>query len=298
MSRERLLIWSGFLVIALVWGSTWLAIKIGLEVFPPLLGAGIRFLVASAILYAIVRFRRIPIHTGAEARKVYVAMGILSFGIPYALVYWSEQYLPSSLASILFAAYPFWVALFSHLYLHTERIDAFKGAGITVGFLGVIVIFWGHINMADLHGTLAVGAMVLCTILQAGVLVFVKKHGQMISPFALNFSGMSIGTVCLVVLSALSEDWTPVAWSVKAAGSILYLAVFGSVIAFVTYYWLLKRVQALYLSLTAFINPIIAVILGGLILGESLGAPVIVGSVMVLIGILIANARSIYQQYV
>jgi len=297
MSSERLKIWAGFLAIALIWGSTWLAIKIGLEVFPPLLGAAIRFLIASAILYAIVRLRRVPIHNGVQARKIYLIMGLFSFGIPYALVYWSEQYLPSSLASILFAAYPFWVALFSHLYLHSEPIDAFKTTGIILGFLGVIVIFWGHVGTADLTGTLAVGAMVLCTVLQASVLVFVKKHGQAISPFVMNFCGMSIGTILLFILSLLSESWSAADWSPKAVGSILYLAVFGSVVAFVAYYWLLKRVQAVYLSLTAFINPVIAVILGALILDETLGTPVAVGAVMVLAGILVANGKSIYQQY-
>ncbi len=288
---ERLKIAIGFLVVSTVWGSTWLAIKIGVGIIPPFLAAGVRFVIAVCILYAIVRARNLTIQWTREALRVYGAVGILTFGISFALVYWAEQFIPSALASILFAAFPFWVALFSHLLHSTESIDRFKGTGIIVGFAGIVVIFWGDIAPASPSAAYGMGAIVLGTFLQAYVLVFTKRFGQAINPFVLNMIGMSIGAACLLSLSLATEQWEGIRWSMTAVWSILYLAVFGSVVAFVTYYWLLKRMEAVYLSLTTFINPIVAILLGAVVLGERLGAPVLMGAGLVLVGILIANGK-------
>jgi drug/metabolite transporter (DMT)-like permease len=136
------------------------------------------------------------------------------------------------------------------------------------------------------------------TLMQAYALVIIKKYAQPVSPFALNLVGMSIAGVLLFGAGLLFESFSSVIWDVAAVGSILYLAVVGSVIAFVTYHWLLKRVEAVYLSLVSFINPIIAVILGSMVLHETLAASVFVGAALVLVGILIANGRQLYAKMV
>ena len=291
MSGEKLKIWFGFFIISTVWGSTWLAIKIGITAIPPFLAAGVRFVIASFVLYVIIRVRGLKIVTTPDAKKLYVAMGVLSFTIPFALVYWGEQYIPTGLSSILFAAYPFWVALFSHFFLRSEPIDGFKAAGIVMGFLGILLIFWGDFDVDNPRAALGMGAMVCSTILQAYTLIVVKKLGQPISPFVMNFCGMVMASVALVLLSALTEGWGEIRWTLPAAGSVVYLAIVGSVVTFVTYYWLLKRIQAVYLSLTSFINPIVAVILGAVVLDETLGGSVAAGAAMVLAGILLANGK-------
>jgi len=124
----------------------------------------------------------------------------------------------------------------------------------------------------------------------------VKRLGQSISPIVMNFAGMTMGSAGLLLLSALTEKWVGIPWNPSAVLSILYLAIMGSVLTFVTYYWLLKRVQAVYLSLTTFINPIVAVILGALVLDESLGASMAVGAALVLAGILAANGKGILEK--
>jgi len=296
MKGERLRIAIGFLVVSTVWGSTWLAIKIGVETIPPFLAAGVRFVIAVCILYAIVRARNLPIDRTREALQVYGAVGLLTFGVPFALVYWAEQFIPSALASILFAVFPFWVAIFSHLLLSAEPIDKYKGAGIFFGFAGIVVIFWGDIASASSSAAYGMGAIVLSTVLQAYALVFTKRFGQTINPFVLNLIGMSIGAACLISLSFATEHWEGIRWNMTAVWSILYLAVFGSVIAFVTYYWLLKRTEAVYLSLTTFINPIVATLLGAVVLGETLGVSVLMGAGLVLAGILIANGRYFHEK--
>ena len=296
MSAERLRIWGGFLTISIVWGSTWLAIKVGLGSMPPFFSAGIRFALAAVVLFTVVRTRRLRIPLTPDAKKLYLTLGVISYGIPYALVYWGEQYIASGLCSVLFAAYPFWVAVFSHFLLPNERLDGFKLAGIILGFLGLLVIFSGDLGWSDASGTLGMSAIIVSTLLQGFALVLIKRYGQPVNPFAMNFVGMSIGSLILIALAFAFERGTSISLDGSAIGSVAYLAVFGSVIAFVTYHWLLKRIEAVYLSLTTFINPVIAVILGAIVLGEALTTGVYAGAALVLAGILTANGRQLYAK--
>lgn len=297
MTGERLRIWSAFLIVSTVWGSTWLAIKIGLMTVPPFLSAGVRFVVAAGVLLAIIRVTGAVISWHRDARRVYITLGLLSFTAPFALVYWGQQFIPTGLSSILFGAYPFWVALFSRLWLPGERLDAFKIAGVLVGFAGLVTVFSGDTHWSDPNAFRGMAAILGSTMLQGFSLVMVKRYGQAVSPFAMNFVGMSIGGILLLALSLLVEPVGSARWTLPAVGSVVYLAVIGSVLTFVSYYWLLKRIEAVYLSLTSFINPVVAVVLGSIVLGESLGASVLVGAALVLTGILTAHGRQLYGKF-
>jgi drug/metabolite transporter (DMT)-like permease len=143
---------------------------------------------------------------------------------------------------------------------------------------------------------MGISAILVSVVLQSYVLVLLKREAQEISTFAMNFVGMTIGAVLLLGLSVVAERSQPVHWNGVALGSIAYLAVVGSVITFVTYYWLLKRVDPVYLSLTSFINPVVAMVLGAVVLGEGLAPVVAVGSALVLLGILVANGNSLYAK--
>ncbi len=296
MTTERLRVWIGFSVVSMVWGSTWLAIKIGLATIPPLTAAGVRFAVASLLLGIIVYVRKVPVPFTPDARKVYVSLGILSISIPFALAYWGQQYIPTGLSSVLFAAYPFWVTVFAHILLKGERLSLFKIAGVVLGFLGVCIIFWGDVQWTDPRSIEGMVAVLVSCVLQAFSLVLVKKYGQPISPLVMNLAGMSIGTFVLLGAGFVMESGQPIVWSRPAILSVLYLATVGSVLAFVTYYWLLKRIAAVYLSLTSFINPIVAVILGAAVLGEHLPPSVFGGAALVLLGILTANGKELYAR--
>ncbi len=298
MNSPRIGVWIGFIAISLIWGSTWLAIKIGLGSVPPFLGVGIRFLLAAAILLVIIRWRKVQIPWTREQRVLYIGLIVLSYSIPFALVYWAELYIPSGLGSILFASYPFWVAILSQMFLTSERLTFFKVAGIVLGFSGLLIIFSRDIHWTDSYGLWAMSAILLSTVMQAVSTIIVKKHGQSANPFAMNFVGMSFGGALLFLFGLTTESLSDIHWDATAIGSIAYLAVFGSVIAFVTYHWLLKRIEAVYLSLTTFINPIVAVILGALILNEELVASVYIGASFVLAGILVANGKYFYEKIV
>jgi drug/metabolite transporter (DMT)-like permease len=293
MNGERIRIWLGFFVVSTVWGSTWLAIKIGLESVPPFLGAGLRFVIACALLWLIIRWRKLPIPFTSDAKKVYLSMGLLTCTAPFALVYWGQQFIPSALGSILFAAFPFWVAFFSHFMLTDERLDRYGLTGIIVGFLGVVIIFWGDFQLSDSRAILGMSAILLAVVVQALSLVQVKKWGHSVDPIVTNFVGMAIGMVALLSLGWVLESGQAIVWNTASVLSILYLSIVGTVLAFVTYFWLLKRIDAVYLSLTAFINPIVAVVLGALVLGERLGTTVFLGAFFVLSGILLANWKGL-----
>ena len=298
MNIERIRIWIGFGVVSWVWGSTWLAIKVGLHSVPPMIGAGIRFLIASSILYGVVQMRKIHIPVTPELRRLYIVLIFFSYSIPYGLVYWCQQFIPTGLSSILFAAFPFWVVLLSHALLENERLNVYKITGIVLGFTGLVIIFSRDVHWTDARGFLAMFGILLTTVMQAVSLVLIKKYAQPVSPFALNFVGMSVAAVLLLTAGLLVEATSTIIWDAAAIGSILYLSIVGSVIAFVTYHWLLKRVEAVYLSLVSFINPIIAVILGAVVLGETLATTVYLGAALVLVGILLANGRQLYAKVV
>jgi len=290
MRSEKPFIGIGFALISLIWGSTWLVIKIGLESLPPFYAVAIRFTLATLILFAVMQVRGDRIPVDRTSVSLYLTVGLLSFSVPFALVYWGEQYIPSGLASVLFAVHPFIVAIGSQLFLPGERMSLLKVAGVCLGFLGILVIFW-----ADVHpggtGIRGMIAILLSTLLQGISLVIVKRKDRHVNPMALTFGGMLFGLCLLYAAAFLFEDASHIRLDQKGIGSIVYLGTFGSVVAFVTYYWLLKRVEAVYLSLVSFVTPVLAVILGAVWLHESLAPRIFSGAMLVLGGILVANGR-------
>lgn len=293
---SRLALGIGFCIVSTVWGSTWIAIKIGLDSMPPFFSAGIRFVIASVILYIMVRVRGLEVPFSAAAKKTYFAIGVISFAIPFALVYWGEQYIPSSLGCIIFGAFPFCVTVLFHFFSDAEKMDAFKIVGTILGFVGVAVLFLPGLAWTGNESMLGMLAVLLATVLQAYGLIPTKKYGVGISPVVMNLVGMSFSALFLLVLGVIFERHAGFTLTPVAAGSILYLAVVGSVLAFVTYYWLLKYMEAVYLSLSSFINPIIAILLGWVILGETLGPTILSGAVLVLAGIVVTNGRPLLKK--
>ena len=282
----------GFVIISIIWGSTWLAIKIGLESVPPFYAVAIRFTVAAFVLgiVTLIRKEKLPFHQ--KAIKLYVALAVLSFSFPFALVYWGEQYIPSGLASILFAAYPFVVATGSHFFLPNEPLNPYKIVGIVLGFLGVLVIFWADIQIGEAKewGMIAI---LLSTLMQGTSLIVVKRLHTNISATSMTLGGMLFGIVIMYLVAFAFEDFSSVHFDGKGIGTILYLGTLGSVVTFVVYYWLLKHVEAVYLSLVSLVTPVLAVVLGTLWFQESLSPRVFTGAGLVLLGIVIANAREL-----
>jgi putative membrane protein PagO len=282
-------------MLCVIWGSTWLGIRIGLESLPPFIASGFRFIVASIGIFVIMIFRRMTLQIDRIAIKLYILMGIFSFIVAFGLVYWGEQYVPSGLASVLFGVYPFFVALFSFFLIPDQKIGLYKMIGMILGFLGIVVIFSDSFGSDINLNVLGMLAVVLSGIIQAAIAVIIKKEGKMLNSLSMNFIPMLIAGIGLSLIGLLFEDLTKIKIDNKAIISVLYLGLFGSVLTFTSFYWLMKKVNVVILSLIAFITPIVALFLGWLIYSEQLTSENIFGAIMVLIGVLIANLQSIIK---
>lgn len=297
MLSENYKITFGYILICLLWGSTWLAIRIGVEEFTPMFAAGTRFLIAAMLFYSIMKIRRIKLQTHPLAIKLYVMMGLFSFVIPFGLVYWAEQFIASGLTSVLFAIFPFLVILFSWLFISHETIGIFKITGTVIGFAGIYFIFSDDLSFDASNDLWGMIAIVVSATMQAGIAVVMKKHGKELNPISMNFIPALLAGMIMVPYSLIFEDFSSMNFTGPALASIVYLAFFGTVLTFTTYYWLMKRINVVILSLSSFITPIIAVLLGWYVLDESLSINDLIGTTLVLVGIIAANTRGIISYF-
>ncbi|HPN38359.1 MAG TPA: DMT family transporter [Melioribacteraceae bacterium] len=293
MKKETLLIVLGYIAICLLWGSTWLAIKVGLESLTPFISSGARFITAALFFFIIIKLRNIKVVTDKLAIKLYLIMGFFSFAIPFGLVYWGQKFIPSGLASILFAVYPFFVIIFTKLFFKEENVNVYKIIGSIIGFSGIIVIFSDSIVIQSGVAILGLFAVVLSAIMQAFVAVVLKKYGKKLNPVSMNLFPVLIAGLLLTITGLLTEDTSKLKLDNNAILSVLYLASFGTIATFSTYYWLMKKISVVLLAISAFITPIVSVLLGWLILNEKLSFQEIMGSILVLFGILTANLKGL-----
>ena len=278
-----------YVLLCFIWGSTWLAIRIGLESMPPIYSAGMRFTVASIFIFILMQFRGIKLQKDKISIRLYLVMGFFSFVIPFGLVYWAEQFVPSGLASVLFAVYPFFVVIFSYFSISKDSIDIYKIIGVILGFGGIVTIFSDSFGGNITDYLLGMIAIVISGIMQAEIAVLIKKYGHHLNPLSMNFIPMLIAGISMLVIGLMLENITTFSLKLNAAISILYLGFFGSVVTFTSYYWLLKRINIVILALIAFITPIVALILGYFFYNEDLSMRHFIGSLLVLIGLLSAN---------
>ncbi|MCI0330568.1 MAG: EamA family transporter [candidate division Zixibacteria bacterium] len=275
-------------LMCLIWGLTWVAIKIGLEDLPPFLSAGVRFVIASALLWPAILLRRVPLpKTWPELRSILVP-GFYFYSINYALVYWGEQFIGAGLAAILFASIPFVVALMAHYMLVNEKITYSKLLGLSVGFIGIVVVFYGglHFGPKSYWGMLA---LLGCSLSCAYANILVKRDLHHTDPMLATAIQMTLGAVSLLGFGMLAESWKNFHLTPRAVGSLLYLSIFGSAVAFSLYFWALKKTEATKLSSIAFVTPLVALVGGHLILDEPVSGRLAAGSLLVLAGILIIN---------
>ena len=284
-----------YILLCLIWGSTWLAIRFGLESLTPLFSAGIRFTIASAFIFILMKLQSVSLQTDKVSLRLYFMMAFFSFVIPFGLVYWAEQFVPSGMAAVLFAVYPFFVVIFSYFRMPAESINIFKITGIILGFAGILTIFSGSFTINITDYLLGMFAVVLSGIMQAWIAISIKKFGHHLHSLSMNFIPMIAAGISLLIIGYFAEDLSYIHIDTNAVLSVLYLAAFGSVITFTSFYWLLKRVNVVILSLIAFITPIVALILGFIVYDEVLSARHFIGSAMVLLGVLAANLDNLLK---
>lgn len=277
------LVW---LVLCGIWGSTWLFIKLGLADLPPITFAGVRFVIAFVILASLVIARRArwP-RTRAEWTLIAVS-GALQFGLNYGLVFWGEQHISSGLAAVLQSTFPAFGFVIAHVYLPHERITTARVFGVLLGVLGVAVIFSDQLSIAGKMAFLGSMALVLSAFFGSYSNVLVKAYGGKIDPQILAAGQMVFGFVPLLAIGIPTEG-NPLRfhWTTMAVVSLLYLVVVGSVIAFALYYWLVRNMDVTHTMLIALVTPVVAVILGMIVLHERLNWRLFAGGACIISGL-------------
>jgi drug/metabolite transporter (DMT)-like permease len=282
-ARAVLLVWW---ITCLIWSSVWLCIKIGVDDVPPATFASVRLVIALLVLLPVMALRRLPLPRAPRDYLLIGATGLVLLGLNYALLYWGAQYVTSGLSAVLQAATPAFGLLFARLLLDDERFTVWQIAGLLLGVIGVGVVFADQLHVtgrAALLGSLAVTASALCV---AFGYVVVKKHGTHLRPIVLTTGQMIAGLAPLLAI-VFTREGNPLAvrWTTPAVISVLYLALAGSVTAFWLNYWLLKRIGATKLLVMSLVEPLIAVLLGAIVLREALPAGTLLGGGCILASI-------------
>lgn len=290
---SRALRFAALAAVTVIWGSTWAAIRIGLEEIPPFAGIAMRFALASALLLVVAWVRRIPLGRQRYERRLWAINGLLTFVLTYGIVYWAEQRVPSGLTAVLFSTFPLFVAVLAQVWLPQERWTPLSGLGILVGFAGVAVIFSEDLARLAAPGAgRAAGVLLLAPLAAAAASVAVKRWGHGVHPVSLSAVPMLIAALVMGAASLLFERHRLTSFDAAAVGSVVYLAVVGSAIAFYLYFWLLDHMAATRLALTNYLSPVVAVLLGALLFDERLTARIAVGAALVIAGVAVtATAR-------
>ncbi len=273
-----------WLALALIWGSTWLAVRIGLDTLPPFTFAGLRFLIASVVLLTVLAIRGTRLPRGSAEWRLIVSTAVFGFAVSYAAQFWGMQFVPSGLAAVMFSTVPLFTMLFAHAALPSEPITVRKLGGVVVGIAGVAFIFADQLATTNPRAVLGVVAFLVGAAALAGSQVAVKANGAGLDPLVLAGLQMAVTSIVLLGLGATIEGGR-LQWTLSAAASLAYLALVGSAFAFSLFYWLLKHMAVTKTLSVMLTHPPIAILLGWLVLGESLSWRVLAGAATVASGL-------------
>lgn len=278
-----------YVVLCVIWGSTWLVIKVGYGGLGPFTVAALRFLIAGAVLAVILPFVGARWPRGREWILVFF-VGVALFAADYGLIYWGEQFLDSGLTAVLFATLPLITVALAHVYIPGDRITPRKLAGTLVAFIGVIALFAERLTL-DLEKVGPMAAIIAATVFGAAAGVATKKHGARLHAAALNAPAMLVGSATLAAAALLSGEGLRLPQDATTWGAILYLAIAGSVVTFLIYFSLLKTWSVTSLSFISVFTPAIALMLGFVLLGEQPTLFTYGGAVLILAGVALALTK-------
>jgi drug/metabolite transporter (DMT)-like permease len=291
---ERFLLILVALLLILIWGTTWAAIRIGLRGIPPFTGVALRFAISSVVLLVVAFLARIPLGRSRQERRLWIVNTLLTFCGSYGVVYWCEQYVPSGLAAVIFATFPLFVTLFAHLALPAERMKPRASVGILLGFCGAAVIYSEDFSaLGGAKVALASGVMLASPLVSALATVAVKRWGKGVHPLSLSAVPMGFASLAMGAVALATERHSPVSFDAASLGALLYLALLGSAVSFSLWYWLLSHAAATRVSLISYLNPMVAVSVGILFLREPITGRILAGSALVVAGVALAvHSRS------
>jgi len=284
-----------FAIIYFVWGSTYLAIRVGVREVPPFLLAGVRFLVAGLVLYGWMRVKGTPSPTAREWGAA-SSLALLIFVLDYGLVFWAERLVPSGITAVIMATIPVFMTLGEIIFLRTQRLTIRLGLALLVGLTGVAVLvgftLGGHaISLGEAPVNLAGACALIVGAISWSVAALLSR--RLPSPASKTMSSgaqMLAGGVMLVFAAGLLGEFHELhvqSVSLEAWLALVYLIVAGSIVAFTAYVWLIHHESPTKVGTYAYVNPVVAVLLGYFLGGEAIGPRTIVGTLLVLVSVVV-----------
>lgn len=283
---------AAFVALALIWGTTWGVIKIGLRSLPPLLFAAGRMLLAGLLLIALMRLLRVP---WPRPRRTYGALMVVGalLATSFGAVFWAEQYVTSGLTAVLTSTAPLWTAGVAHLALRNERMTPWKTLALAIGVAGTAILFGGRVRVTGPLGSLALAVLALVPILWALASVTVKRELAGVPTITITALQMLFGSAVLLIVALLLEGGRPITWDGGGLFALVYMTVVGSCLAFFLLFWLVQHVRVTTSSLFSLITPAEAILFGALVLHERLSRGQAVGFIVITLGLVlyIVNLR-------
>jgi drug/metabolite transporter (DMT)-like permease len=279
-----------FAIIYFVWGSTFLAIRVGVREVPPFLLAAMRFFVAGLVLYAWMRAKGTPSPTRQQWTSA-TLLAVLIFVCDYGLLFWAEQRVPSGIAAVMMATIPVFMAVFEIVILKTQRLTARLAIALLIGLAGVGVLVSHSVGFGDAPiDTLGACALVLCAISWSVASSVTRMLPLPADKGMSSGAQMFAGGVLLMLTAAALGEFHGLhlnAVSERAWFALFYLIVAGSIIGFTAYVWLLHHESPTKVGTYAYVNPVVAVLVGYFLGGEALGARTIAGTLLVLVSVVV-----------
>jgi drug/metabolite transporter (DMT)-like permease len=287
-TRSAYLAWTA---VCLIWGTTYLGIRVALETIPPALVGALRYLAAGLALAVILRARgdRLP---GPAHWKGLALLGFLMIVIGNGGVIWAEQWVPSGIAAVVVAAAPFWMTGFEAMLPAGERLTVRGIAGLVVGFVGILLLVWPELTaggeLGQRFGAGLIALQVACIGWALGS-SYSRRHARQESALGAAAVQMIFGGFILAIVATQRGEWSSLYFNWRSGIAELYLVVFGSLVGYSAYVYALKYLPMSTVSLYAYVNPVIAVILGTILLGEPFTWRVAVAVVVVFTGVAIVR---------
>lgn len=291
MAKNKLLTLAIVAFLCTVWGTTWIAIKYSLEGIPPFLGAMARFCVALAILFVFARLKGISLALPGRHFKYVFWSALLLYLFDYGLIYWGEQYLYAGVTAVFFATFPLFTGLVSNFIFKNEAFRWGKFAGLLLAFAGIAVIFYDQLLATDFSGMVAWASLGIIAGAFGGAvsLVMVKKYLSNVQSVSLTLHQMVWGVIILGITGLLRGEASNIHLTVRSGLAVVYLGAFGSALAFVLYYSLLKKMSAITVSSIVYVTPVIAILVGWLLLDETITLRIALGTLVIFGGIAISQ---------
>lgn len=273
-AEERRRAYLAWAMVCFFWGTTYVAIRVGVESLPPFLFAGLRFLLAGALLGAWIWIvRREPLPSRADWARLAV-VGVLLLGVANACLVWASKSIPSGLAALLIAATPFWMVGLEALQPGGDRLRRSTLLGMLVGLAGLAVLMAPKLSAGSRMDLVALGGMLLT---QVSCVAWAygsarsRRDPADVSPLAAAAGQMLAAGAAQSLLGTLTGEWGRLTLDPRAWGAFLYLVLFGSIVAYVSYVYALQRLPMATVSMYTYVNPVIALLLGAALLAEPVG---------------------------